>query len=327
MRGGDVGQEHDLIGDVLSSTPLVSTPELDQGHVLDAQDLESGAYEGTPDLGQEHALIGDALQSGSELQTPDLGQEHVLQSDSLRSGAQLDTPTVGQGHVLTADDVNSSSQLSTPESQQGHNLLADDLRSGSELSTPTAVHIHDLTAEDLQSGVQVSSPELGQTQILLADDLQSDFKISTPEIGDYFQRVVPSGTVTAQNWTNELGSTANLHLSIDEIPDPDESDYIQSVINPNLTSGGPFFDLSIVVPTPLTNADQTLRFRLALEENTTEPMLFSYALIEGSNPRVTGSELVTTDVPYTYTHVLTQAEKDSIVSYDALQLQFSAKVN
>lgn len=133
------------------------------------------------------------------------------------------------------------------------------------------------------------------------------------------QVLTPISIESAGGWTDEVGSTANLHLKIDE-SSPDDGDYIQSGINPlndairiKLSSGSD----------PNVSSGYSVSYRLDNEGSGATSV--SVVLYEGTTSRAVWSHELAPDSFQTFTQTLTSSQANAIVDHTNLYLEIIAQ--
>lgn len=180
----------------------------------------------------------------------------------------------------------------------------------------------DLTADNIESAASVTQPAIGQTHTLAADSLQSATSVSQPILVSGAVYLSPQAPSPAGGWTNELGTTTNLHTHIDELV-ADDDDYIRSSLQP--VDDIIRFPLSNGSPSPTSSDTQRVRYRYGKDAANSHVQSLTVRLIEGASTVI--ATWLHPSVPATVTaadQVLTSEQKAAITDYDDLSIEFEA---
>lgn len=269
-------------------------------------------------------LLADNISSATTVSTPSASQVVDCLADNISSATTVSTPDVGQIHNIDAGNIQSASTVSTPAIAQEHVLLADNIQSATTVSVPDVNEVTALLADNVSAATAVSTPALAQEHTLLANNIQSATNTKTVTLLLDYEILRPDADVTVTGWTDEGGASTNLYQSIDEPDTPNDTDYVQSPVDPVLASNE--YEHSLTNHTGPEDQDglHRVRYRIRKFPADSKQMNLEVRLKQGVTTIATWSH---TNVSGTWTTVqqsLTAPQKSSITDYDDLRLEYKA---
>lgn len=137
----------------------------------------------------------------------------------------------------------------------------------------------------------------------------------------------PDGTFSNPGaWTDLAGGSSNLHLTVDEQPDPDETDGIQSPLDPSAAN------IIFTLPTPadVVGRRHIVEYEYQKDVDAGKTIALTVRLKQSTTNIAIRSGGVLADIPSGWTlgsFELTEAEVAAITDYPNLRLEFEAQVS
>jgi len=180
------------------------------------------------------------------------------------------------------------------------------------------LHLDDFIADN--TAPRAADVELvGLSPLVLVRDLVPPYSPGTPYAPD-------GDAANPGTWTTDAGGSSNLYQRIDEQPDPDETDFIQSPLDPAAAK----VSFTLPTPTDTTGRRHIVDYEYRKDTAGGKTIALTIRLKQSSTVIAVRSGGVLADLPSEWTtgnFELTDAEVAAITDYPNLQLEFEAQVS